>query len=106
MHFFDFLQAQDIQTHDFREFFFFEVNKFETVLNNSFQFKIPKHMRNRNKGAHDITGVYDVTCKESFKNVSGQTMGSTSMFLTVMNKLLAKNQEECAHGSNDDSASG
>ena len=87
-------QAQDIQTHEPRELFTDEVNKIETVLNNSFQFKIPAHMRNRNKGAHDITGVYDVTCKESFNNVSVQTMGSTSMFLTVMNKLLAKNQEE------------
>ena len=67
------------ETHEPREL----VNKIETVLNNSFQFKIPAHMRNRNRSAHDITGVYDVTCKESFNNVSVQTVGSTSMFLTV-----------------------
>ena len=71
------------ETHEPRELFTDEVNKIETVLNNSFQFKIPAHMRNRNRGAHDITGVYDVTCKESFNNVSVQTVGSTSMFLTV-----------------------
>ena len=57
----------------------FLVNKIETVLNNSFQFKIPAHMRNRNRGAHDITGVYDVTCKESFNNVSVQTVRSTEL---------------------------
>ena len=67
------------ETHEPREL----VNKIETVLNNSFQFKIPAHMHNRNSGAHDITRVYDVTCKESFNNVSVQTVESTSMFLTV-----------------------
>ena len=51
-------------------------------------------MRNRNRGALDITGVYDVTCKESFNNVSVQTMGSTSMFLTVSTSFSLENQEE------------
>ena len=45
-----------------------DVNKSETVLNNSCQFKIPAHMLNRNS-AHDVTVVYDVTDKESFNNV-------------------------------------
>ena len=45
-----------------------EVNKIETVSNNSCQFKIPVHMFNRNS-AHDITVVYNVTEKESFDNV-------------------------------------
>ena len=69
--------------------------KIETVLNNSFQFKIPAHMRNRNRGAHDITGVYDVTCKESFNNVSVQTVGSTSMFLTVSTSFSLRTRRSC-----------
>ena len=46
-----------------------EVNKIATVLNNSCQFKILAHMLNRNRSAHDITVVYNVTDKESFNNV-------------------------------------
>ena len=46
-----------------------EVEMIATVLNNSFQFKIPAHMLNRNRSAQDITVVYDVTSKESFSNV-------------------------------------
>ena len=79
------------ETHEPREL----VNKIETVLNNSFQFKIPAHMRNRNRGAHDITGVYDVTCKESFNNVSVQTVGSTSMFLTVSTSFSLRTRRSC-----------
>ena len=45
-----------------------EVNKNETVLNNSCQFKIPAHTLNRNS-AHDVTVVHDVTDKESFHNM-------------------------------------
>ena len=45
-----------------------EVNKTETVLNNSCQFKIPAHMLNRS-GSHDIAIVYNVTNKESSNNV-------------------------------------
>ena len=56
-----------------------EVNKIETVLNNSCQFKIAAHMLKRNRSAHDIARVYDVTDKESVNNVKR----STSMFPTV-----------------------
>ena len=45
-----------------------EGNKSGTVLNNSYQFKIPAHMLNRNRSAQDITVVYDVTSKDSFNN--------------------------------------
>ena len=39
-----------------------ESNEIATVLNNSYQFKIPEHMLNRNRSSQD----YDVTGKESF----------------------------------------
>ena len=46
-----------------------EINKIGTVLNNSYQFKIPAHNLNRNRSSQDITEVFDVTSKESFNEV-------------------------------------
>ena len=40
-----------------------------TNMNNSCQFKILAHMLNRNRSAHDITVLYNVTDKESFNYV-------------------------------------
>ena len=51
------------------------VNKIATVLNYSCQFKIPAHTLNRNRSAQDITGVYDVTSKESIIQQRGGSGG-------------------------------
>ena len=70
-----------------------EVNKNETVLNNSFQFKIPAHMLNRNS-AHDITVVYDVTDKESFNNVKAW-MGEIDKHVSdSVNEILIESKRD------------
>ena len=69
-----------------------EVNKIQTLLNNSCQFKIPAHMLNRNRSAHDIARVCDVTDKESFKNVKDR-MGEIDKHVSDgINKLLVENK--------------
>ena len=60
----------DLNKHA-EELFTDEVEMIETVLNNRCQFKIPAHMLNRNRSAQDITVVFDVTSKESFRKRDG-----------------------------------
>ena len=70
-----------------------EVNKNETVLNKSFQFKIPVHMFNRNS-AHDVTVVYDVTDKESF-NIVKAWIGEIDKHVSdSVNKILTEGKRE------------
>ena len=68
-----------------------EVNKIETVLNNSYQFKIPAYMLNRNS-AHDITIVYYVTDKESFSNMKAWMNQIDKHVSDGVNKFLVENQ--------------
>ena len=68
-----------------------DVNKIETVLNNSCQFKIPAHMLNRNS-AHDIAIVHNVTDKESFNNVKTWTSEIDKRVSDGVNKLLLENK--------------
>ena len=75
-----------------------EVNKIETVLNNSCQFKIPAHMLNRNRSAHDITVAYNVTDKESFDSVKAW-MGKIDKHVSDgVNKFLVENQRDVPGG--------
>ena len=68
-----------------------EVNKTETVLNNSCEFKLPAHMLNGNS-AHDYPVVYDVTDKESFNNAKAW-MGEIDKHVSdSVNKLLIENR--------------
>ena len=68
-----------------------DVNKIETLLNNSCQFKIPAHMLNRS-GAHDIATVHNVTDKESLNNVKAW-MGEIDKHVSDgVNKLFIENK--------------
>ena len=68
-----------------------EVNKNETVSNNSCQFKIPAHMLNRNS-AHDVTMVYDVTDKKSINNVKAWMSEIDKHVSDSVNKILIENK--------------
>ena len=70
-----------------------EVNKNETVSNNSCQFKIPAHMLNRNS-AHDVTMVYDVTDKKSFNNVKAWMSEIDKHVSDSVNKILIENKRD------------
>ena len=64
------------------------------MLNRSCQFKIPVHMLNRNRSAHDITVVYNVTDKEPFGNVKAW-MGEIDKHVSDgVKKLLVENQRD------------
>ena len=70
-----------------------EVNKNETVLIDSCQFKIPANMLNRNS-AHDITLVCDVTDKESFNSVKAW-MGEIDKHVSdSVNKTLVERKRD------------
>ena len=71
-----------------------EVNKNETVLNNSCQFKILAHTLNRNRSSQDITEVYDVTDKESFNNVKAW-MGEIDKHVSdSVNEILIESKRD------------
>ena len=76
-------RAGELSTHD--------VNKIETVLNNSCHFKIPAHMLNRS-GAHDISIVCNVTDKESFSNVKAWMSEIDKHVSDGVNKFLIENK--------------